>query len=132
MTDIVKRLRSWTGSPDDSSVVMPQVPVEVLVEAAAEIERLHKELAAFERCYVSVEEVLKAKSRDAEIERLREQLKAQSDAWHEQEEEIERLRGLLKDAPCTCPNPPPHDWPHDPNNEECYRNRVREALREKP
>lgn len=44
--------------------------------------------------------------------------------------EITRLRGLLAEAPCTCQNPPPYDWPHDPNNEECYLNRVREALGE--
>lgn len=72
MSDIVERLRSWTGSPDDSSVVMPQVPVEVLVEAAAEIERLRVE-------------------RDEARKTMRE--------WSENcGAEVQRLRGLLREA----------------------------------
>jgi hypothetical protein len=69
---------------------------------------------------------------DAEIERLRGELDAlqthfdiKAKIGDEKDTEIKRLRGLLADAPCTCPNSPPWDWPHDPHNEDCYLNRVR-------
>jgi hypothetical protein len=39
--------------------------------------------------------------------------------------EIERLHKILQSAPCTCPNPEPYDWPHDPNNPNCYLNRTK-------
>jgi hypothetical protein len=35
---------------------------------------------------------------------------------------------LLLEAPCTCPNPEPHDWPHDPANEQCYKAQVDAVL----
>jgi hypothetical protein len=38
------------------------------------------------------------------------------------------MEALLSEAPCTCPNPDPGDWPHDPENPNCYLSRVRAAL----
>lgn len=34
------------------------------------------------------------------------------------------MESLLAEAPCTCPNPEPHDYPHDPTNTMCYRTTV--------
>jgi hypothetical protein len=40
---------------------------EALANRDAEIELLREQLSRFERCYVTVDDVLKAKNRDAEI-----------------------------------------------------------------
>jgi predicted RNase H-like nuclease (RuvC/YqgF family) len=109
----------------------------------AEIERLRDQVVRLSTL-VDTERGL----RDAEVERLRKELEREKEehdrcttfhaiavkernyervlALH-RDTEIKRLRGLLAEAPCTCQNPPPYDWPHDPNNEECYLNRVRES-----
>ncbi len=35
---------------------------------------------------------------------------------------------VLEEAPCTCSNPDPGDWPHNQNNTQCYRRRLIDAL----
>lgn len=41
------------------------------------------------------------------------------------------LREIVDEAPCTCKNPEPYDWPCDPNNADCYRNRMKVILSDK-
>jgi prefoldin subunit 5 len=57
-----------------------------------EIEQLREMLSRFERCYVTVDEALKAKNRDEEIERLREC----SAGWIEQHK-VDRVHMVAKD-----------------------------------
>jgi hypothetical protein len=41
---------------------------------------------------------------------------------------LQTIKDLLDNAPCTCPNPEPHDWPHDMSNSNCYKTLVEKAL----
>jgi hypothetical protein len=76
MSDIVERLRQDAKAGLDGVGFEALSDLEMEAAAAiekrdAEIELLREQLSRFERCYVAVDDVLKAKNRDAEIERLR-------------------------------------------------------------
>lgn len=83
MSDIVERLRNdWDCVPGD--------------DAADEIERLR---ASCERAHLDSAAFAEAMSeKSAEIERLREELLSRDNKLRAKAEEIERLRGLLREG----------------------------------